>query len=178
MQPNIGLLDFEGTKALADDLPNDIILLHRWKKLPTPGQMDSMRLPILSNTRPAALLKSIKAIVPLEVAEHSWDNVGMIFEALSPEDPSGQPHRVMLAIDLDEKIVLEARKKGCQSIVTYHPPWFRPAKRLTSEPGSEARIIAYCAAINLSVISLHTSLDNMRPGSTDRSLLHNAWLTS
>jgi putative NIF3 family GTP cyclohydrolase 1 type 2 len=73
----------------------------------------------------------------------------------------------MLALDLSEQVIEQAKAKDCSMIVAYHPPWFKAVKRLTQEPASEARLIGLCAAHGMSVYSPHTAADNVYPGAND-----------
>jgi putative NIF3 family GTP cyclohydrolase 1 type 2 len=56
-----------------------------------------------------------------------WDNVGLLIE------PSGNKSvsRIMLTNDLTEDVLEESLARKTDLIISYHPPIFRPLKRLT-----------------------------------------------
>lgn len=113
-----------------------------------------------------ALLTTLESIAPLRYADVAWDNVGLILESTKA------PSRIMVTVDLTEPVAVEAVNAGCDFVIAYHPPWFRPAKSLTMQAGKEARQLAYLASHNVSVYSPHTALDNCRPGINDWVLEH------
>ncbi len=66
-----------------------------------------------------------ESLFPLQLAE-KWDNVGLLVE------PSGVKtvSKVMLTNDLTEDVLEESVAAGVDLILSYHPPIFRPMKRL------------------------------------------------
>lgn len=115
--------------------------------------------------RLARVLTALESIAPLKYAEGGWDNVGLLYEHPFPHThPS---FNIMLALDLTEDVIKQAKSKECSMIVAYHPPWFKAVKRITQDAGSEARLIGICAALGISVFSPHTAVDNVKPGVND-----------
>jgi len=49
---------------------------------------------------------------------------------------------VLLTIDLTEAVVEEAVKLKCSAIVAYHPPIFKPVRRITTATGRERVLCA------------------------------------
>lgn len=111
------------------------------------------------------VLTALDSIAPLKYAEEAWDNVGLLYEHPFPHTAS--PFNIMLALDLTESVIEQAKSQECSMIVAYHPPWFKAVKRITQEPASEARLIGLCAALGMSVYSPHTAADNVDPGAND-----------
>ncbi|ORE04027.1 NGG1p interacting factor 3 [Rhizopus microsporus var. microsporus] len=112
--------------------------------------------------------RCMRAIAPLELAETSWDNVGVLVE---PPFPSPKQNKVLLTIDLTPQVLEEALadpKFG--TIVSYHPPIFRGFKRLTSEDPQQAMILKAIAS-GVGIYSPHTACDNCINGVND-------WLAS
>lgn len=107
------------------------------------------------------LLDALNSIAPLDLAE-DWDNVGLLL------DPGGLdiPQRLFLTIDLTEETLREALEANADFIVAYHPPLFRPFKRLTQASAKE-RIILDAARAGLPIYSPHTALDNVAGGIND-----------
>ncbi|KAH8554531.1 GTP cyclohydrolase 1 type 2/Nif3 [Umbelopsis sp. PMI_123] len=112
--------------------------------------------------------RAMKRIAPLEIAENSWDNVGVLVE---PPFPQQQANKVFLTIDLTPQVLEEALsdpKVG--TIVAYHPPIFKSVKRLTSEDVKQS-IVLKAVAKGVGIYSPHTACDNCLGGVND-------WLAS
>ncbi|KAI8576311.1 hypothetical protein K450DRAFT_257643 [Umbelopsis ramanniana AG] len=112
--------------------------------------------------------RAMKRIAPLEIAENSWDNVGVLVE---PPYPQQQANKVFLTIDLTPQVLEEALsdpKVG--TIVSYHPPIFKSMKRLTSEDVKQS-IVLKAIAKGVGIYSPHTACDNCVGGVND-------WLAS
>ena len=63
-----------------------------------------------------------------------------------------------LTNDLTEPVLDEALSASADLIISYHPPLFRPFKRLTSKSWKE-RIAVKCIESRVAVFSPHTSWD-------------------
>jgi len=100
----------------------------------------------------------LAALAPTALAEE-WDNVGLLIGRRC--DPVG---RVLLAIDLTEKVLAEARRKRAEMVMAYHPPIFKPLAKLT---GAAAPTVLDAARANLAVYSMHTALDAAEGGTND-----------
>lgn len=110
--------------------------------------------------------QAMHVIAPLSLADHSWDNVGVLVESPSPCKTSV----VMLTIDLTPEVMAECKQKGVEVIVAYHPPLFRPLKRLVMQDPKQ-RVILEAVAAGMSVYAPHTALDAAEGGIND-------WLAS
>ena len=113
----------------------------------------------------AAIVKVLECISPLQGAE-AWDNVGLLLE---PSIPSCDIERLVITNDLTEPVLEEILAEGSGPgvmVVSYHPPLFKPFKRLTQREGID-RIIVRAVEGKVAVYSPHTSLDNMEGGIND-----------
>jgi dinuclear metal center YbgI/SA1388 family protein len=121
-----------------------------------------MALPLV---RTIALLE---ALAPLAHAEE-WDNVGLLLEPLGdrrdPQAPAAV-RRVLFCIDLSEPVLEEALAADADLIVAYHPPLFRPLKRLGTRAANE-RVVQRAVKAGLAVYSPHTALDAAPGGVND-----------
>lgn len=89
--------------------------------------------------------------------QDSFDNSGLCVGSRGQE-----VGRVLLALDATNKVVDEAKERGCQLIVTHHPVIFNPMKHLDlSFPA--ARALSY----GIACIGCHTSLDSAEYGVSD-----------
>ena len=84
----------------------------------------------------------MEGLAPASLAE-SWDNVGLLIEPSGSKEvdqcddrvsfatnPS-QVRKVLLTNDLTEPVLMEAVEEKVDMVISYHPPLFRPLKRLT-----------------------------------------------
>lgn len=89
--------------------------------------------------------------------QDSFDNSG-----LCVGERGQKVTRVLLALDATNRVVDEAKERGCELIVTHHPVIFHPMKHLdTNYPA--ARALAY----GIACIGCHTSLDSAPYGVSD-----------
>jgi dinuclear metal center YbgI/SA1388 family protein len=102
-----------------------------------------------------------RQLAPLEAAQ-DWDNVGLL-----AGDPAASVQRVLLAIDLTPQVAAECVQGRYEFVLAYHPPIFKPIKRLTADAaGPEAAVFA-CVAAGAAVYSMHTALDAAPGGTND-----------
>lgn len=120
-----------------------------------------------------AIAAALDTIAPPSMAQ-SWDNVGLLVG-----DRSATCSRIILCIDLtpavlDEAISSRRSARGgkntspkCQLIVAYHPPIFRPVKRLLADSDETDAIVHRAVAAGIAVYSPHTALDAAPGGTND-----------
>jgi dinuclear metal center YbgI/SA1388 family protein len=94
---------------------------------------------------------------PLYLAE-AWDNVGLQLGSLDKD-----AERIMIALDLDEEILEQALSKGVAMIITHHPLFFKPVKRIDLET-AEGKMIKKLIQEDITVYSSHTNLDAAQQG--------------
>ena len=70
----------------------------------------------------ADLAAALDAIAPTAAAEE-WDNVGLLVG-----DPASTVTRAVLCIDYTAEVAAEGEVEGCDAVVAYHPPIFKPLK--------------------------------------------------
>ena len=58
-----------------------------------------------------------------------WDNSGLLVG-----DPAAEVSRVLVVLDITDRVVAEAGDWGAQLIVSHHPLIFQPVKRVTCAP--------------------------------------------
>ncbi len=114
------------------------------------------------------IVAAIEPLAPLHLAE-DWDQVGL--QVGRWDDPATQG---LLCIDFSPAVLDEAVNTKCDFVVAYHPPMFKPLKRLV-EGGQIGRslndwkqaLILKTARKRISVYSPHTALDAVRGGVND-----------
>ncbi|XP_073684251.1 NIF3-like protein 1 [Garra rufa] len=122
---------------------------------------------LLSGFSPAAhmdlkaVLEVLEQLAPLSLAE-SWDNVGLLVEPSEPRPIK----RILLTNDLTAAVMDEAVEMSCDLIVSYHPPLFRPFKRLLQKDWKQ-RLAVRALESGIAVFSPHTSWDSVEDGVND-----------
>lgn len=109
------------------------------------------------------VVNAMEKIAPLKLADNSWDNVGLLAESPLPLND----RLILVTNDLSSQVVAEAINKRASMIISYHPPWFKSAKKLILDgPLSGINI---CIAHGISIYSPHTALDSISGGSKSNS---------
>ncbi len=103
------------------------------------------------------VLSALERFAPLPLQE-SWDNAGLQV-GLTETEVSG----ALLCLDVNEAIVDEALRKGCNLIVSHHPLLFRGLKQI-SDLTDVQRTVMKVIEHRLCVISMHTNMDNAKGG--------------
>lgn len=104
---------------------------------------------------------ALDAIAPPIMAQ-SWDNVGLL-----AGDRAARCRRLLLCIDMTPAVLAEAVASRCQMIVAYHPPIFRPIKRLLAEGDGTDALVHRAIAAGIAIYSPHTALDAAPGGTND-----------
>jgi len=102
-------------------------------------------------------LSALEQFAPLPLQE-SWDNAGLQI-GLTEAEVSG----ALLCLDVTEKVVDEAERKGCNLVVSHHPLLFRGLKQI-SDATDVQRTVWKAIQKGICVVSMHTNLDNAREG--------------
>jgi len=103
----------------------------------------------------------MESIAPCSAAA-DWDNVGLLVG-----DPGWRLRRLLLTIDLTAAVLDEAIRAPADAILSYHPPIFRPGKRMIVDRGTAEGIAAEALSHRIAVYSPHTALDAAGDGTND-----------
>ncbi|MBL9119018.1 MAG: Nif3-like dinuclear metal center hexameric protein [Phycisphaerae bacterium] len=106
------------------------------------------------------LLRAVDDIAPLHLAEE-WDNVGLLVGRGDAPVSSA-----LLTIDLTPAVLEEAVRQACEAVISYHPPIFKPLKRIANATPAE-RVVMRLLERGIAVISPHTALDAAPNGLND-----------
>ncbi|XP_068100128.1 NIF3-like protein 1 [Hyperolius riggenbachi] len=119
----------------------------------------------LSHWSPARYMMDLQTVVshinslcPPALAS-SWDNVGLLVEPSPPH----KVRKLLLTNDLTEDVMEEAVKMHTDMILSYHPPIFKPLKRLTAENWKE-RLVVKAIESRMAIYSPHTAWDALHTG--------------
>lgn len=107
------------------------------------------------------VLQVMEQLAPLSLAE-SWDNVGLLVEP----SKSRPIKTILLTNDLTDAVMEEAEAMSCDLIISYHPPLFRPIKRLVQKDWKQ-RLAIRAVEARIAIFSPHTSWDSVKGGVND-----------
>ena len=108
--------------------------------------------------------KDVRVIMISLAAEYlceEWDNVGLIIGRARQ-----QVERILISLDYTENTRLEAIEKGCQMVITHHPPIFSKINKITDETVS-GKLLLDTIQSDICVYSAHTNLDCSAGGTAD-----------
>lgn len=108
----------------------------------------------------AKLIEKLNEKFPENICE-SWDNVGLLIG-----DKNKDIKRVLLALDINSKVVDKAIEMNADLIISHHPLIFRPLKKILSDDIIGSRIINLIKN-DISVYAMHTNLDSSFGGLND-----------
>lgn len=106
------------------------------------------------------IIKLVDQFAPFSLAE-VWDNSG-----LQVGDPGWQVSSILIALDVTDQALLEAKKLGCDMLITHHPLIMSHEKQIdfSRMPGTA---ILTSAESRIAVVSAHTNLDKTPDGLND-----------
>lgn len=116
------------------------------------------------------VLDVLEQLAPLSLAE-SWDNVGLLVEPSKPRPVK----TILLTNDLTTAVMDEAEALECDLIISYHPPLFRPFKRLLQKDWKQQLAVRAIEG-GIAVFSPHTSWDSVKDGLNDWLVGGLGWL--
>jgi dinuclear metal center YbgI/SA1388 family protein len=102
------------------------------------------------------IIGALERFAPLPLQD-GFDNAGLQV-GLTEVEATGA-----LCLDVTEKVVDEAVRRGCNLIVSHHPLLFRPLKSVTGRNYIE-RCLIKALQNGVVIYSAHTNLDNVRGG--------------
>ena len=101
--------------------------------------------------------KVLEQIAPISLQE-SYDNSGLLLG--HPEDDI---NKVLITLDVTEKVIQEAIQNNCNLIISHHPLIFSGLKSITGKNAVE-RIVEQAIKNNIAIYAIHTNLDNVDNG--------------
>ena len=103
------------------------------------------------------MLSALEQFAPLPLQE-SWDNAGLQV-GLTEAEVSG----ALLCLDVNEQIIDEAIRKGCNLVVSHHPLLFRGLKQISGQDYVQRTVIK-AIKHDIVIVSMHTNMDNALNG--------------
>ncbi len=105
------------------------------------------------------MIFEIEKVCPPLLAQ-SWDNVGLLVGTAEKHTKN-----VLMAIDVTRAVLEEAKKLKCNFIISYHPVIWDGLKKVADV--SSGALVYELIRSNISVYSIHTSLDVIDGGVND-----------
>lgn len=105
----------------------------------------------------SAIIAAIERMASPSLQE-KWDNTG-----LQVGSPLVECTGVLVCLDPTPAIVEEAKALGCNLIISHHPLFFKPVKRLTGATVPQATALAAISA-GITIYSTHTACDSAQGG--------------
>lgn len=100
------------------------------------------------------VLDAVERIAPPHLAEE-WDNVG-----LQVGDPNAPAGRILVALEVSDAVLDEARRHRISTLVTHHPLIFRPLKSLATT-ATVPRYVDRMIRGGVALVAAHTNLDSV-----------------
>lgn len=108
----------------------------------------------------SAIIKLMEEYANPNLAE-DWDNVGLIVG-----DENSFISKILVSLDIDDKVIDEAISNNCNMIISHHPFIFKSLKSIKQSDILGSRIIKLIKN-NICVYSAHTNLDIADNGTSD-----------
>ncbi|MGI6236515.1 MAG: Nif3-like dinuclear metal center hexameric protein [Candidatus Excrementavichristensenella sp.] len=108
------------------------------------------------------IYRIVDELAPFE-SQEAWDNSGLLAGRMD-----SRVEKVLVCLDVTVGAIEEAKRKGCQLIVSHHPILFHGRKNLREED-PEGRLLCALIRSGLAHIAAHTNLDGA-PGGVNEVL--------
>ncbi len=119
-------------------------------------------MPARSRPRSVAEVVDVLHAIADPALAQTWDNVGLI-----AGDPSAACRGLLLCVDMTPAVIDEACALSASLVVAYHPPIFKPIKRLVADSRETDALVLRAIRRQLHVYALHTALDAAEGGTND-----------
>ena len=103
------------------------------------------------------IAEAIEEFAPRNLQE-SYDNAG-----LQVGNAEMEVNAALLCLDVTEDVMQEARKLGCNMVISHHPLLFSSLRKVTGATAVE-RIVADAILHNIAIYAAHTNLDSASQG--------------
>ena len=112
----------------------------------------------LRNMKAKQVFDALEQYAPLPLQD-SYDNAGLQIGLTAEQEVTG----ALLCLDVNEAVIDEAERMGCNLIVAHHPLLFRGLKSITGRSYVE-RCVIKAIQKGIGIYAAHTNLDNAEGG--------------
>ncbi|KAF5535959.1 NIF3 like [Fusarium mexicanum] len=109
-----------------------------------------------SSTFTKAVVAAMQKLYPEEIADKSWDNVGLLVG--NSENDAKTTNKVLVTNDLTYQVAVDAIEQDVSVIVSYHPFIFGGLKSITNKDPQQATLLRLAKA-GIAVYCPHTAVD-------------------
>ncbi|CCT67349.1 related to Ngg1p-interacting factor 3 [Fusarium fujikuroi] len=109
-----------------------------------------------SSTFTKAVVASMQKLYPEQIADKSWDNVGLLVG--NSENDDKKTKKVLVTNDLTYQVAVDAIEQDVSVIVSYHPFIFGGLKSITNRDPQQATLLRLAKA-GIAVYCPHTAVD-------------------
>ena len=106
------------------------------------------------------IMNAMEKIAPQNTAEE-WDNPGLLVGS-----PDINVTKLLVCLDVSEKVIERAKDVGAQMILSHHPLIFRPIKNIRTDRAL-GKMLAALIKNDIAVFAAHTNLDKAPGGVND-----------
>ncbi|KAF4977364.1 hypothetical protein FZEAL_6103 [Fusarium zealandicum] len=110
-----------------------------------------------SSTFTKLVVDSMQKLYPEEIADRSWDNVGLLVGNTEIGAEKKKP-RVLVTNDLTFQVAVDAIAQSASVVVSYHPFIFGGLKSITNDDPQQATLLQLAKA-GIAVYCPHTAVD-------------------
>ena len=103
------------------------------------------------------IIKKLEEFIPRQI-EWEKDNTG-----LQIGDPNQDINKVLLCLELTKEVLQEAKKQDCELVVSHHPFFFKPLRKINFQ-SYQGSLIKDIIKSNISFYSAHTNFDQYKKG--------------
>jgi dinuclear metal center YbgI/SA1388 family protein len=110
---------------------------------------------------------TIQKLYPVAYSETAWDNTGLLLDSTSVGRVDSTRLRILLTIDLTQRVVQEAIASSVGLIIAYHPFLFKKFNKIEPSVIPQHDSLIKLIKAGISVYSPHTAVDSVRYGVND-----------
>lgn len=115
----------------------------------------------MKETNGQEIIQLFESWSPKKIAAMDGDPIGLAIGTLNKP-----VSKVLVTLDVNEKVVDEAIENGCQLIISHHPPIFRKLANLRTD-NPKGQLLEKCIKNDIAVYAAHTNLDVAEGGVND-----------
>ena len=106
------------------------------------------------------IISFLNTTAPPSLAE-DYDNVGLLIG-----DRDKEIRKVLVTLDADEVIAIDAREQQADLVLSHHPLLFKPLNRITGEDAVSRTVMSFVKD-DIALFAMHTNFDSVQPGLGD-----------
>lgn len=106
------------------------------------------------------IINFLESTAPPSLAE-SYDNVGLLIG-----DSDKEVRKVLITLDTDEIVAIDAQEKQADLVISHHPLIFKPLGRITGDDAVSRTVLTFVKE-DIALFAMHTNFDSVKRGLGD-----------